>query len=85
MSYLAPSASFEYICYGSTVIIINCFNSFSAGTVFRRQNLTSIDVRFRRLKTVPALKGSSYMHWIVMKMTIIIICCHSVISPMELL
>ena len=34
------------------------FNSFSAGTVFIRQNLTSVDVRFWRIKTVPALKGS---------------------------
>ena len=34
----------------------NLFNSFSIGTVFRRQNLTSIDVRFWRLKTFPALK-----------------------------
>ena len=33
------------------------FNSFSAGTVFIRQNLTSTDVRFWRIKTVPALKG----------------------------
>ena len=33
------------------------FNSFSAGTVFIRQNLTSTGVRFRRIKTVPALKG----------------------------
>ena len=33
------------------------FNSFSAGTVFIRQNLTSVDVRFWRIKTVPALKG----------------------------
>ena len=38
-----------------TIIII--FNSFSAGIVFRRHNLTSIDVRFWRLKTIPALKG----------------------------
>ena len=35
----------------------NLFNSFWAGTVFIRQNLTSIDVRFWRMKTVPALKG----------------------------
>ena len=34
------------------------FNSFSAGTVFIRQNLTSADVRFWRIKTSPALKGS---------------------------
>ena len=32
------------------------FNPFSAGTVFKRQNLTSVDVRFGGLKTVPALK-----------------------------
>ena len=33
-----------------------CFNSFSAGTVFIRQNLTSTDVRFWCIKSVPALK-----------------------------
>ena len=33
------------------------FNSFSSGTVFKRQNLTSRDVRFWRIKTVTALKG----------------------------
>ena len=38
-----------------------CFNSFSAGIVFIRQNLTSTDVRFWRIKTVPALKGSIYI------------------------
>ena len=32
------------------------FNTFSAGTDFRRENLTSIDVRFWRLKSIPALK-----------------------------
>ena len=31
------------------------FNSFSAGTIFIRQNLTFTDVR--RIKTVPAQKG----------------------------
>ena len=36
---------------------LKCFYSLSAETVFRRQNLTSLDVRFWRLKTVPALKG----------------------------
>ena len=36
------------------------FNSSSVGTVFWRQNLTSIDVRFWRLKTVPALKQLPY-------------------------
>ena len=33
------------------------FTSFSAGIVFIRQNLTSTDGRFWRIKTVPALKG----------------------------
>ena len=33
------------------------FNSYSAGIDFRRQNLTSTDVRFRRLKSISALKG----------------------------
>ena len=32
---------------------------FSAGTDFRRQNLTSIDVRFWRLKSIPALEENS--------------------------
>ena len=31
-------------------------NPFRAGTVFMRQNLTSVDVRFWRVKTVPTLK-----------------------------
>ena len=32
-------------------------HAFSTGTVFIRQNLTSTDVKFWRIKTVPALKG----------------------------
>ena len=36
---IALSASFEYLCYGSTAIT-NIY-PFSAGTVFIRQNLTS--------------------------------------------
>ena len=32
------------------------FNPFRAGTVFSRRNPTSVDVRFWRLKTVPALE-----------------------------
>ena len=35
------------------------FISVSAGTDFRHQNLTSLDVRFWRLKTVPEPKGLS--------------------------
>ena len=30
-------------------------NSYSAGIDFSRQNLTSVDVRFWRLKSIPAL------------------------------
>ena len=45
MSELDFLASFEYLRYGSTTIIIFLI-SFSAGIDFRRQNLTFIDVRF---------------------------------------
>ena len=31
------------------------FNSYSAGIALSRQNLTSVDVRFWRLKSIPAL------------------------------
>ena len=41
--------------------VANMVNSFSVGTDFRRQNLTSIDVRFRRLKSIPALKIWKYL------------------------
>ena len=50
------SDSFEYLCYGSTAIR-NMFNPYSAGIDFSRQNLTFTDVRSRRLKSIPALKG----------------------------
>ena len=52
--YSGHSDSFEYLFYGYTGII-NIFFSYSAGIDFRRQNLTSTDVRFRRLKSIPAL------------------------------
>ena len=35
----------------------NFCNTFNATTVFRRQNLTFVDVRFWRVKTVPVLRG----------------------------
>ena len=44
ISQLALSVSFEYLCYGSTAI--RNILSYSAGTVFIRKNLTSVDVRF---------------------------------------
>ena len=34
---------------------LQMFISFNAGIDLRRQNLTSLDVRFSRLKTIPAL------------------------------
>ena len=36
---------------------------FSAGTVFIRQNLTSVDVRFWRIKSIRALKELKYLQW----------------------
>ena len=47
--------SVYYISFA--LCLISMFlNPFSAGIVFRRQNLTSVDVRFWSLKTIPALK-----------------------------
>ena len=43
---------FEYVCYGSTAKYLL---SYSEWIDFRRQNLTSTDVRFWRLKSIPAL------------------------------
>ena len=42
------------------------FNSFSAGINFIRQNLTSTDVRFWRIKTIPALKGLNQTNFTVL-------------------
>ena len=39
--------------------LLKYFNSFSAGIDFIRHNLTSLDVRFWRIKKVPALKRSA--------------------------
>ena len=44
-------------------------NPFSAGIDFRRQNLTSADVRFRRLKSIPALKKYRFIISMVIQMT----------------
>ena len=37
--------------------------TFQWGNVFRRQNLTFVDVRFWRLKTVAAVKQLKYLQW----------------------
>ena len=55
MSYSSLSDLFEYLCYGSTAIR-NMF-TLTARMDFSRQNLTSTDVRFWRLKSIPALCG----------------------------
>ena len=44
-------------------IIFMGLNPFSAGTVFIHQNLTSVDVRFWRIKTVHALKELKCSQW----------------------
>ena len=41
--------------------IIQHFNPFNAGIVFIRQNLTSVYVRFWRIKTIPALKELTFL------------------------
>ena len=49
---IAVSASFEYLCYGSTaiinIILFQCGDRLwtSESDVYRRQNLTSKDVKF---------------------------------------
>ena len=40
-----------------SLLPLEIFNSFSAGIVFIRQNLMSLDVRFLCIRTVPMLKG----------------------------
>ena len=52
MFQLSFSVSFEYLCYGSTANIIFFL---SAEIDFRRQNQTSVDVRFWRLMSIPTL------------------------------
>ena len=51
-------SSFDFIWLPMLWVYSHCklVNSFTAVTVFRRQNLTSIDVRFWRIKSVPVLK-----------------------------
>ena len=46
----------------NTYVIGNYVDSYSAGIDFSRQNLTSTDIRFRRLKSIPTLQGLSYIH-----------------------
>ena len=52
-------SSFRFICIPMLWVCghYKYFTSFSAGIDFRRQNLTSVDVRFWRPNSIPALKG----------------------------
>ena len=56
INVLASSSCFIWISMLWVYGQYKYFNSSSAGTVFIRQNLTSTDVRFWHMKTVPALK-----------------------------
>ena len=42
-------------------IVYISFNPFSSGTVFIRQNLKSVDVKFWHMKMVPTLKKWNYL------------------------
>ena len=46
-------------------------NSFNAGTAFRHLNLTSLDVKFRRLQTIPVLEG--LVHFVLSQMLLCVI------------
>ena len=61
------------ICYGSTATII--FGFFQSGIIFRRPNLTSVDVRLWPLMTFPVLKGlrSKALMWT----TVFFLWCYS--------
>ena len=49
-----------------TVSVVQFYNGIlSAETVFRRQNLTSIDVRLGRSQAVPALEELTKIYWFI--------------------
>ena len=48
--------NFVSICSNLQRMMLLNVKPYSAGTDFKRQNLTSVDVRFWRLKSVPTLK-----------------------------
>ena len=56
MFSLSVPVPFKYLCQG-VYGHYNSFNSFSAGIDFKRRNETYVDVKFWRLKSLPALKG----------------------------
>ena len=56
------------------------FNSLSVGIDFIRQNLTSTDVRFRRIRSVLAVKGSTWLLLILRLITIYKLALSAIIS-----
>ena len=57
INVLVSCFRFIWIPMLSGLLPLEYFHSFSAGSVFIRQHLTSTDVRCWRKKTVPSLKG----------------------------
>ena len=49
--------------YISPQLSIIKIHFFSAGTVSMRQNVTTVDVRFWRIKTIPVLEEFKYFQW----------------------
>ena len=62
INVLVSSFRFIWIPMSSVYDHYKYSNSFSAGTVFICQNLTSTGVRFWRIKTTPRWKGRSRTH-----------------------
>ena len=56
-AYLLEEEDLYTVHYADTPVNMYSLtlNPYSAGIDFSRQNLTSADVRFRRLKSIPAL------------------------------
>ena len=59
LSYLFPLHLYTYVMGLRPLIHYTCIYSYSAGIDFRSKNLMSTDVKFWRLKSIPALQGFS--------------------------
>ena len=64
MSWLALSASFQYLWYGSTTIIMNSLIPLvrGSGIVFKRQNLTTKDDPRTKRAKVPHHRIKIFTH-----------------------
>ena len=56
LEYGKQILNFVSICSNLQRMMLLNVKHYSAGTDFKRQNLTSVDVRFWRLKSIPTLK-----------------------------